>query len=161
MPRIEALFNSENERFKSLIAKEHDRIGRVLKAHLIIENYLTRHLESTYDIKIPDEAKLSFFQKAQLLPVEGAVSTFVRPGLISLNKVRNKLAHNLENEIQLTDIEPIIEILSYSRPGIHYDDPYTAIEAFTVVACAFLIASPPELQHAIVVAFQSIRLAVP
>jgi hypothetical protein len=157
MPKIQAYFDEENERFKALLAIEHDRIGRVLKCHLVVENFLTRHLKERYDSETIEDAKLSFLQKAQLLPTKGEISTFVRPGILSLNKVRNKLAHDIDVGIEFDDIGPIMEVLSYARPEISFPDPCSAVEAFAAVACAFLIVAPPELQYVMVKAFRSIR----
>lgn len=159
LPQLEAHFNLENERLKKLLSIDHDPIGRVLKCHLIVENFLTRYLAERFETETLDEAKLSFFQKAQLIPLEREIATFVRPGILSLNKVRNKFSHKLDATIEFADIEPILEILSYTRRGTTFTDAYSAIEAFAAVACAFLIVSPPELQGAIAQAFQSIRVA--
>jgi hypothetical protein len=161
MPRLIAQFDLENERFKKLFAIEHDHIGRVLKSHLIVENYLTRYLIAKFELETLDDAKLTFFQKAQLIPSSGEASTFVRPGIIALNKVRNKLSHNIDAIIEFGDIESIMSVLEISRSGVRFDNPYSAIEAFCAVACAFLIVDPPELQFAIVKAFKSIRLLGP
>lgn len=157
LPQLEAHFNEENEKFKKLLQADHDLIGRVLKCHLIIENSLNRYLSEKMDIKALDEIKLTFFQKAQLIPNERESATFVKQGILTLNTVRNKLAHNLSAEVQIKDILPIVAVLHYARPKENFTDPYSAIEAFTAVACAFLIVSPPELQHAVVQAFQSFR----
>ena len=87
MPKLEEHFNKENERFKKMFAMEHDHIGRVLKSHLVIESYLTRYLVNKFDLDTIDEAKISFFQKAQLIPSKGEATTFIRPAIIALNKV--------------------------------------------------------------------------
>jgi hypothetical protein len=72
LPRIEKRFNQENEAFKSLLAQDHDLIGRVLKCHLIIENYINRHLESTSPSHNWQGARLRFAQKIELLPQNDA-----------------------------------------------------------------------------------------
>jgi hypothetical protein len=38
-PEIEADFERHNARFLELAATDHDAIGRVLRAHLIVENF--------------------------------------------------------------------------------------------------------------------------
>ena len=92
---IEAHFNAENERFKKLMGREHDILGRVLKCHLVIENYLERFLSVHYGIEELESVKLTFFQKAKLLPDSAAPSAFIKPGVLELNSIRNRLGHNL------------------------------------------------------------------
>ena len=49
-------------------------------------------------------------------------------------------------------------MLEVSRPEIDLDDPVRAVEAFTTVACTFLIVPPPELQQVFADAFRAIRV---
>ena len=48
LPQIEEAFNEENERYKALIEQDHKLIGRVLKSHLILEQYLNKFLLNRY-----------------------------------------------------------------------------------------------------------------
>ena len=68
MPRIEQRFNEENELFKKLLAQDHDLIERVLKCHLIIDNYINRYIESVSPDHSWQDARLRFAQKIDLLP---------------------------------------------------------------------------------------------
>jgi len=76
---IDTHFEQENNNFKTLIAQDHDLIGRVLKCHLILEHYITRFLSAHFEIEDLVDAKLSFFQKAKLLPDRGSSAAFVKP----------------------------------------------------------------------------------
>ena len=90
---IQADFDAHKQRFLQLAGANHDLIGRVLKAHLVIENFLNSFLSGHYGISDLAEAKLTFYQKAKLFP-DGASSTaFVKPGILQLNAVRNKFGH--------------------------------------------------------------------
>ncbi len=40
-------FDSENEKFIALLQQDYDVMGRVLKAHLILEHYLTVYFGQT------------------------------------------------------------------------------------------------------------------
>src|SRR5437868_70710 len=80
-PEIFAHFELENRHFKALIAQDHDLMGRVLKCHLIIEHYLGRFLAGHFGIDDLADAKLTFFQKAKLLPDSGAAAAMVKPGI--------------------------------------------------------------------------------
>jgi hypothetical protein len=63
---IDADFAEENARYKLLIARDHDVLGRVLKCHLVVENYLNRFLEAHYRLTDVEDVRLSFYQKARL-----------------------------------------------------------------------------------------------
>ena len=158
LPEIEENFERENERFKSLLAQDHDLIGRVLKCHLIVENYLDRFLAAHFKTSTLADAKLSFFQKVQLLPSEGHAVAFVKPGIAKLNSVRNKFGHTLEPELNIGELEPMNEVLRITRPAATLSEPVEIIEAFTTVACTWLIVTPPHLQAAWADAFASVRV---
>src|SRR3546814_12832752 len=65
---IEADFNRHNERFLKLLSVDHEPIGRILRAHLVIENFLNTFLAIFYDIEDFEYLRLTFSQKAKLLP---------------------------------------------------------------------------------------------
>lgn len=158
LPEIERNFEEENNRFKALLAQDHDPIGRVLKCHLIVENYLERFLAD--HLRNPDiaEAKLSFFQKAKLLPTRGHAVAFVKPGLLCLNTVRNKFGHTLRPDLKMGELEPLLQVLRVARPNAAFQDPIEVIEAFTTVACTWLIITPPHLQQVWADAFSEVRV---
>ena len=79
---IQADFNRHNQRFLQLAQADHDVIGRVLRAHLVVENFIEPFLSLHFGIKDVSELRLSFFQKAKLLPSEGSSAAFVRPGIL-------------------------------------------------------------------------------
>jgi hypothetical protein len=155
---IDAHFERENYRFKDLFARDHDVLGRVLKCHLIVEHYLERFLGTHFGIDDVSGAKLSFFQKAFLLPNKGVAAAFVRPGILKLNAIRNQFGHTLEPVLTFEDLGAISTILGVARPGVDFEEPINAIEAFTTVACTWLIVPPPGLQQVFVEAFSEIRV---
>jgi hypothetical protein len=79
---IEGDFNRHNEQFLTLLSSEHDTLGRVLKAHLIIENFMNGFLALHLDNDELPTLRLSFHQKAMLLPSKGSSAAFVRPGIL-------------------------------------------------------------------------------
>jgi hypothetical protein len=154
---IHADFDAHNQRFLQLANTNHDVIGRVLKAHLIVENFLNTFLSAHYGISDLAEVRLTFFQKARLLP-DGASSTaFVKPGIVQLNTVRNKFGHRLDFEIQQNEISAIYQVLAIARGGAEFPSPIDAIEAFCPVACAFLSVPPPHLQRLFMEAFSNVH----
>ncbi|GKN98482.1 TPA: hypothetical protein OUC63_003959 [Raoultella ornithinolytica] len=156
MTNIDKHFNETNEYFLTLYNQPHDKIGRVLKCHLIVENFLTSFLSDFYKIECIDKLQLKFSQKVEMLPKNGLSASFVRPGIIQLNKVRNKCGHDLNSHIERQDIASIYQVLEVARRGMRFDDPVDAIEAFTPIACAFLSVPPPELQAIFIDAFKAI-----
>jgi hypothetical protein len=47
---------------------DHDTIGKVLKCHLILENYLTNYLAFKFKEVDLNNSRLTFAQKISLLP---------------------------------------------------------------------------------------------
>ena|ERR1039457_7252060 len=154
---IHADFDSHNKHFLRLAKADHDLIGRVLKTHLIIENFLNSFLTKHYGISDLADAKLSFYQKAKLLPDGASSSAFVKPGILQLNSVRNKFGHTLEFKIERDQISAIYEALSVARSGTDFPTVVDAIEAFCPVACAFLSVPPKNLQSLFMKAFSHVR----
>lgn len=155
--KIEEHFNHQNTRFLELTSTDHELIGRVLRAHLVIENFLGDFLTIHYGIEDFSELKLTFAQKAKLLPQVRSSAAFVRPGIIQLNSVRNKFGHRLNHSIESHEISAIYEVLQIVRAGMAPASDVEAIEAFAPVACAFLSVPPPELQELFMDAFANIR----
>jgi hypothetical protein len=74
---------------------------------------------------------------------------------VRLNTIRNKFAHNSGTSLAQIELGAIQDVLSVARAGVQFGSPIEAIEAFTTVACTFLIIPPPELQQ---VSYRHIRL---
>ena len=155
--QIEEDFDRHNQRLLALAAADHHAIGRVLRAHLVIESFMGTFLSAHYRIENIEELKLSFFQKAKLLPSNASSAATVRPGILQINSVRNKFGHRLNHGIEPHEISAVHEMLSAARKGVIFADPVEAIEAFAPVACAFLSIPPVHLQQAFVEAFSQVR----
>lgn len=158
MAEIEAHFNAENAKFIALMGKPHDMLGRLLKCHLVLEHYLDRFLSEHFGIEDVESAKLGFFNKAMLLPSKASSAAFVKLGILKLNALRNRAGHNLGADIGFGDLGPINEVLAIARVGVKFKSPIDAIEAFTTVACTWLIVPPKEHQQLFVDAFSEIRV---
>jgi hypothetical protein len=81
--------------FNSLWLQDAERIGRVLRAHLTVEYFLTRYIEFKNPM-LPAlaDARVTFNQKIDLLHPSDRLAAELKPGLRRLNQVRNRLAHN-------------------------------------------------------------------
>lgn len=143
--KIEENFNKHNEQFKALMKTDHDIIGKVLKCHLILENYINNYLKHKFkNLKI-DNARLTFNQKINLLPDDDLRVEFVRNGIIELNGIRNKFSHRLNANIPIGNYNHMKEVLSVARKGKEYEKEIEIVEDFTTVACTFLIVDPEEI----------------
>jgi len=156
---IETHFHIENQHFIALMERPHDVLGRLLKCHLIVEHYLDRFLKEHYGIEEVEEARLGFLNKAMLLPSKASSAAVVRPGIIKLNALRNRCGHNLTEEILFADLGPISQVLEIARSGARFATPIEAIEAFTPVACTWLIIAPHDLQELFMDAFSEVRVS--
>jgi hypothetical protein len=142
LPAIEKRFNEENEAFKKLLAQDHDLIGRVLKCHLIIENYINRHLESISPSHNWLDARLRFAQKIELIPQANTKVTWILPGIREINTIRNRFGHRITAQVCMNDLTECRSVLEIARNGKPYKDPMEIIEDFTTVACTWLIVDP-------------------
>jgi hypothetical protein len=132
----------EIARFDAAFSADHNTIGRVLKVHLVIEQYLNEHIRAKYKIENLEELRLSFAQKTLLLKDDLSPAAWVKGAIQNVNAVRNKFSHTLTPRIEWGAINNVIDVLKIARKGIIYKDPIDAIEAFAPVACAFLIEAP-------------------
>ena len=158
MAEIEARFDQENARFIALMGTPHDLLGRLLKCHLVVEHYLGRFLSEHFGIEDVEGAKLGFFNKAMLLPTKASSAAFVKPGILRLNKLRNQTSHNLGVDITFDHLGPISDVLAIARNHATFAEPIDAVEAFTTVACTWLIIPPKEHQQLFDEAFSEIRV---
>jgi len=158
MAEIEAHFAKENARYVALMGQPHDLLGRLLKCHLVVEHYLGRYLSEHFGIEDVESAKLGFFNKAMLLPTKASSAAFVKPGILRLNKLRNQMSHNLGVNINFNGLGPINDVLAIARANASFAEPIDAIEAFTTVACTWLIVPPKEHQRLFNEAFSEVRV---
>lgn len=158
---IEADFAHQNERYLALAQADHLPVGRVLRAHLIVENFMNSFLTIFFELEELDSLRLSFAQKAKMLPQSKSSAAFVRPGIIQLNTVRNKYGHRLDHTADFAAIGAIMNVLRISRSETEFGDPIDAIEAFVPVACAFLSLPPKHLQNAFIEAFSHVHSLTP
>lgn len=122
-----------------MAATDDEVVGRVVRAHLIIENFLNSYLVDIFGFEDFGALRLSFSQKAKMLPQSKIGAMWGRPRIFQLNAVRNKYGHRLDHTVGLPAISAIMEVLSVPRSGQEFSTPIDAIEAFAPVACAFLL----------------------
>lgn len=131
-------------------------IGRILRAHLYLEHYITEHLQKANPrLGDLDGARLSFSTKVKLLnQVDQGVKDVV-PGISHLNSIRNRLAHNLSAQVTCDDSDKFLACLSFkafrvagAKPGESSNDPLAILEAFAIYAAHQLTTEFSEFSAA-------------
>lgn len=142
-----ARWDAEIKHFNGIWAQDAERIGRVLRAHLAVEYFLTRYLSSEASALADiDDARLSFLQKVDLVSASSRVA-WLKPGLRKLNDVRNRLAHRLKVDVSQDDRNAFLSIGEFaqmraakskyfSKPPA--DDPLSVLEQFAQLAAMML-----------------------
>ena len=139
-------FESENEKFKALFGSDHIGMGRILKCHLISEKIHRRISAKKLNLTNISDARLSYYQKAMLLPDRGVPPMLVKPGLLKLHQIRNRFAHNLYSNVSVKELEPMTGIMQISGRETQDIDAIALVESFTTLACTFLIVTPPHIE---------------
>ena len=155
MPRIESYFESESKKYIQYYEKDTSNLGRILKCHLIIEQYMDKYIEANNRILNIDELKLSFLQKAYILPKSGESISLLRPGILSINKIRNKFSHNIDATVTMNDVSNLKGIVLASHPLMKFDNPIDIIEAFSAIVCTWLMVTPDDIRTAFKMAFNT------
>jgi hypothetical protein len=129
-------------------------IGRILRAHLHVEYYLTEFLQHTNPhLGDLNEARITFNQKVTLLQSGDRKIDYLIPGIRHLNKIRNRLAHNLEATVTQEDAAVFLQGLfeAFRAAGAEGSDkqpstnPIDVLEDFAEFASSMLHS--PSGQH--------------
>ena len=137
---MEEEFDEVNRRW----SQNTDTIGRILRAHLFVEHFLSAHLQAANpQLGSLDKVRLTFAQKVALLdPLDSRISE-VRPGVMHLNAIRNRLAHRLDVSVTEADMRVFLQApyfaslrLEGAKPGVPPSDPLEVLEAFAKYAAA-------------------------
>jgi len=82
--------------FNEKWSQDEGLLGRILRSHLVVEHYLTVWLQYINpSLGSIDNAKLSFSHKVSLIGESDLAVKDLVPGIRRLNKIRNRVAHNL------------------------------------------------------------------
>ncbi|MEM5341596.1 hypothetical protein [Paraburkholderia azotifigens] len=138
--------DADNAAMKSRWNQDTAAIGRILRAHLYVEHYLTEHLQQVNPrLGDLDEARLTFAHKVQLLDGNGPPAiTYLIAGIKRLNKVRNNLAHSLAATVSDGDTATFLSCLSrFSNMNGKNptEDPLDVLERFAEFAASTLHSS--------------------
>jgi hypothetical protein len=106
----EALYR-RHAAFNKVWAQNIDKIGKIVRAHLVVEHYMTAYLATRNPLLGSIEnARLAFSQKVALLSESDSAIAYLAPGIRRLNAIRNRLAHNLDAELNVEDSQVFLAV---------------------------------------------------
>lgn len=124
---------------------DFDTLGFFLSCHLIIEHYIDEFLEITSPNLDWNASRLSFSQKISLISslitkLENVQRYNFIPAVKSLNKLRNKLAHDIQYKIQNKDVSDMRKFLKEKDDSgrVVPTDTFAVLQEFTLATCSFL-----------------------
>ncbi|MBI5091941.1 MAG: hypothetical protein HZB26_05790 [Candidatus Hydrogenedentes bacterium] len=145
------------EDFRIAWEQDQDTIGRVLRSLLVVEHFLTEHIRAKNPaLGDVDAARLTFVQKVGLIGENDYIGIQLRPGLLRLNTVRNRLAHNLHEKVSIADRDVFLSVYFYKalrtegqkRFGPEPDDPLSILEDFSKFAAGiFQSSASPDTEY--------------
>ena len=127
-----------NKEISSLLNRQVDELGIILKCHLIIESYIDKYLEAAYPTILDwPTIRLSFSQKLELINNKSTPIGMYYPGIKCLNSIRNKFSHRISYNVERKDYKEIEEIMTiwYKALNEPIRGHMELIEHFTVWLC--------------------------
>lgn len=113
-----------------------DVVGRILRAHLVVEHFITEEIERRNpNLGSLRKARLVFHQKLSL--AGEAIPGAVRGGIERVNELRNKFAHRLDYQLTENDIAPLRAALPMSPAEL---SPIRLVELFCALAAHTIVA---------------------
>ena len=137
-------YEHDIQEYEIFSKKDSTMFGKIIKCHLISEIYLDRYLIDKFSLTNLEDIRLSYYQKAMLLPEGNAVHIFVKPGLLTLNRLRNKFAHELDHTLTENQLGPMNSALIFSERPVSEMSPIEMVEKFTAISCNFLNPKPSK-----------------
>jgi len=135
---IEKHFKEKQMIYSLFQDKDQDGISLFLKCHLLLENYTITYLERELSAEIRNIDNLNFSQKVKKLPSNRLEISLLKPAMLEVNKVRNRLAHNIVPFINNDDLTEIRKVLSLTRTNRSYDEPISMLKDFLLIVLVFM-----------------------
>lgn len=145
-----ALMDERLQAFNAVWIQDSERIGRVLRAHLAVEHFMTDYIGAKNPGLGPlEDVRLTFSQKVGLLPTGDPAIGPLKTGLKRLNSIRNRIAHNLKVDVVEDDRMTFLGVAIFSamrsegakKMGQPADDPLSVLEQFSKFAAGMLHAA--------------------
>jgi len=132
--------------------RDTDAMGRLLRAHLVVEHFMGKYLAFVNPrLASLENARLSYLQKLELLTDDSVPLQVIRPGLKRLNELRNKFAHRLNHRLTWEDVEDIATLPVFkafreelAKPGVPSNRPIEIVDEFARLASTWLQSGSNE-----------------
>ncbi|MEL3955432.1 hypothetical protein [Stenotrophomonas bentonitica] len=130
--------NAQIERLNAKWNQDAALMGRILRAHLFVEHFVTEYLQAKNpSLGDLSAARLTFAQKVELLGDADPSVAYLVPGLRRLNKIRNRLAHTLSASVTNEDRDGFLLIHIFralrnalASPAVASVEPVDVLESF-------------------------------
>ncbi len=139
-------FERDIREYNQLFQKDSSLFGRIIKCHLISEVYLEKYLKNKLSIMNLGDVRLSYYQKVMLLPERNEAPALFKPGLLTLNKLRNKFAHKLDSTLSRDELNTMTTMLVMSERPVSTMSSIEMVEKFTALTCACLNPTPSKIE---------------
>ena len=137
-------------------------LGRILRSHLYLEQYLTDYLERANLNLAIRKAALRFSQKLDLISSLPQFSEIVA-GIRHLNAIRNRLAHRPSAKVTQADVEIFLQARLFvalrnegAKPHEASQEPLDVLEGFAQYASTCLSHESSPFSVAYSAALQSV-----
>jgi hypothetical protein len=147
---IETALGRFNAQWARFWERNADHLGTVLIGHLAVEHYIDDWLTAANPgMKAVGDTRLSFAQKVELLDGADPSVQWLLPGLIRLNRIRNKLAHDLDAEISERDLEPLRNVVWpwHSAGGKPCNSGIALVKDFALLVCGMLSSQAHSIRR--------------
>ena len=94
-----------------------------------------------------------------LLPEQNEAAALFKPGLLTLNKLRNKFAHKLDSTLSKDELTTMTHMLVMSEPPVSAMNAIEMVEKFTALACACLNPTPSKIEKLFAEAMKHVVVA--
>ena len=111
-------------KFNKQVSIEHEPVLMVLRAHLLIENFLERFI--CLNIVRGDRLiskNFTFANKLTIVHALDVVPDSYIQSINQLNKIRNRFSHNMDSSISNSDVDRIGSPLGKPYTKIKHDNP--------------------------------------
>lgn len=91
-------------------------IGEIIHYHLVVEHFVSRCFSASYPDGAADDIRLTFYQKAQMLPITCYGFTWVKESVLDINRLRNAAAHRADFSLadwDLSKLRQSVQFFSY------------------------------------------------
>ena len=148
-------FDADHQLITTRWEQDTGTIGRILRAHLFVEHFLTEYLQARNpELGSLEEARATFAQKVALVGNGIPTIAYLLPGIRRLNTIRNRLAHTLRAQVTKQDADAFLQIdlfralreeLARTQSSAPSTDPIDVFEGFAAHAGMSLHSSAARI----------------